>query len=112
MYWEQIYLHKFATVKTCKGGMHDSLLISPVQVVIGTEVYWHGVVTRLLTNSPPTVLCVLLDFPTASKDLAETINNKNKIALLTIIFNRQVERTKPNGCWVKYRLPSGHGALL
>ena len=63
MYWEQIYLHKVATVKTCKGGMHDSLLISPVQVVIGTEVYWHGVVTRLLTNSPPTVLCVLLDFP-------------------------------------------------
>ena len=63
MYWEQIYLHKVATVKTCKGGIHDSLLIIPVLVVIGTEVYWHGVVARLLTNSPLTVLCVLLDFP-------------------------------------------------
>ena len=62
MYWEQIYLHKVATVKTCKGGMHDSLLISPVLVVIGTEVYVHSV-ARLLTSGQPTVLCTLLDFP-------------------------------------------------
>ena len=62
MYWEQIYLHKVATVKTCEGGMHDSLLISPVLVVIGTEVYVH-LVARLLTSGQPTVLCTLLDFP-------------------------------------------------
>ena len=42
--------------------MHDSLLIGPVQVVIGTEVYLHSV-ARLLIGGEPTVLCALLDFP-------------------------------------------------
>ena len=42
--------------------MHDSLLIGPVMVVIGTEVYLHSV-ARLLTSDQPTVLCALLDFP-------------------------------------------------
>ena len=58
--------------------MHDSLLISPLQVVIGTEVYLHSV-ARLLTSGPPTVLCALLDFPRL-QELAETINNYIKIA--------------------------------
>lgn len=45
-------------------------------------------------------MCVTRFSPTASKDLAENINNHIKIALLTVIYNfnrRQVERIKSNG---------------